>query len=440
MKPDRSRSSQNGQGEPRPALDTPLQILLRARIVLPISRAPIENGYVLIRGGVIHALGRWNGRADPSTAVVDLGDVVLLPGLVNAHCHLDYTDMAGQFAPPKIFSDWLKLITESKSGWNLGDYQKSWRNGARMLLQTGTTTVADIEAVPELLPAAWAITPLRVISFLEMIGLTPRRSPRMVLAETLGRIRRWKVTAERAGLSPHAPYSTVPELLRLTAVMARKEKLPVAIHVAESATEFEMFKKGCGELHQWLKSTRDMSDCGCGTPVGHLERCGLLGPNVTAIHANYLGRGDAALLAKRGASVAHCPRSHQYFRHAPFPLQRLVRAGVNVCLGTDSLASVCKNRRQPLVLSMFEEMRALATAFPSLRAEAIVRMATVNGARALGLSGKVGELAPGAAADLVTLPYSGKVSAAGVGVLSHRGQVSSSMIAGVWRVPPPHTA
>ena len=104
----------------------------------------------------------------------DLEEAVLLPGLVNAHCHLDYTDMAGFLPPPKQFTDWIKAIVALKSSWTLEEFATSWQHGAAMLLRTGTTTVADVEAVPELLPTAWGGTPLRVISFRELINLKSR--------------------------------------------------------------------------------------------------------------------------------------------------------------------------------------------------------------------------------------------------------------------------
>src|SRR5512141_2083488 len=113
-------------------------LLLRARVVLPVSRPPICDGAVLIAGQRIAAVGRWRDLASCSRKeTLDLGDTLLMPGLVNAHCHLDYTDMAGQFPPPKVFSDWLKLITETKAGWGYTDYVESWLNGARMLVRTG---------------------------------------------------------------------------------------------------------------------------------------------------------------------------------------------------------------------------------------------------------------------------------------------------------------
>jgi aminodeoxyfutalosine deaminase len=413
-------------------------LLLRARVVLPVSRPPIRDGAVLVAGRRIAAVGRWRELASSSGAqTLDLGDALLMPGLINAHSHLDYTDMAGQFPPPKVFSDWLKLITEAKAGWDYADYAKSWLNGARMLVRTGTTTVADIEAVPQLLPKVRGETPLRVFSFLEIIGIKGQQQPREVVREAATQLAALQRGRGGVGLSPHAPYSTVPELLRLSAQAARQRKWRVTTHLAESALEFEMFVRGRGPMFDWLqRSGRDMSDCGLGSPVRHLERCGVLSDKLLAAHANYLARGDAALLGKRGVHIVHCPRCHFYFHHDKFPLRRLARAGVNVCLGTDSLASVYKPRRQSVELNLFEEMRALAKNEPSLSALTIVRMATLNGARALGLAGKIGELAPGGHADLVALPFAGATADAYDGVLHHPGQVAASMIDGQWAIKP----
>lgn len=416
----------------------PSRVLLRARVVMPITAAPISNGAVLISNRRISAVGKWTVlRRNAAAQEVDLGEVILMPGLVNAHCHLDYTNMAGQLPPPKLFTDWLKLITETKASWNQRDYLESWLNGAQMLLSTGTTTVGDIEAVPELIPTAWEATPLRVISFFEMIGITGRRPPAEILDETRRRILKLKRWPGRAGLSPHAPYSTVPDLLQLAAQAARRHQWRVVIHVGESAAEYEMFTRGSGEMFRWIqKSARDMSDCGLGSPVQHLERCQMLRSNVLAVHANYLHANDAPLLAHRRVSVVHCPRSHLYFNHAPFPLRQLLKHGVNVSLGTDSLASVYKRRRETVRLDMFEEMRAAANAHPYLPPHTWLRMATVNAAAALGLRGKAGELSVSASADLIALPYGGAESGVDQAVLEHRGNVAASLIAGRWAIAP----
>jgi cytosine/adenosine deaminase-related metal-dependent hydrolase len=190
-------------------------------------------------------------------------------------------------------------------------------------------------------------------------------------------------------------------------------------------------------MFEWLRrNERDMSDCGRGSPVQHLEQCGALGPELLAIHVNYLAREDAALLARCKVNVVHCPRSHAYFGHAPFPLKRLVRAGVNLCLGTDSLASVYKGRREIVELNLFEEMRAFAAAHLDVPARRILEMVTTNAARALGLGGRVGELSKGACADLIALPFTGKLADVHETVLNHRGGASASMISGRWAIPP----
>ena len=413
-------------------------MILRSRIVLPVSQPPIEDGAVLITGNRIASIGSWKHlRASKQGEAIDLGNSILLPGLVNAHCHLDYTDMAGMVPPQKSFTDWIKLITSAKSEWNYSEFAESWLRGARMLLRTGTTTVADFEAVPELLPEVWTATPLRVISFLELTGVRSRRKPRSILQEALERIESLSRGRCRAAVAPHAPYSTVPELLRRTAAAARRRRWPLSIHVAESTQEFEMFMNGSGEMFEWLRrNERDMSDCGVGSPVQHLERCRALSKNLLAVHVNFLAARDASLLARKKASVVHCPRSHFYFRHQKFPLRELTRARVNVCLGTDSLATVYKKPKEPVELNMFDEMRSFARAHSRLPPEKILRLATLNGALALGLDRKIGRLSKGAFADLITIPFSGNAADAYEAVLDHHRDVSASMIDGNWAVEP----
>jgi cytosine/adenosine deaminase-related metal-dependent hydrolase len=410
-------------------------MILRARVVLPVSGPPIEDGAVAIARSRITRVGRWSEFSRPRrNKVVDLGDAVLLPGLVNAHCHLDYTDMAGQFPPQKAFTDWIKLITTAKSEWSYSEFAASWLHGARMLVQTGTTTVGDIEVVPELLAEAWPATPLRVISFMEMTGVRSRRNPRVILRETLDHIRSLpRRGRSRAALSPHAPYSTSPELMRRSAAVSLRRHWPLCTHVAESAQEFEMFLHARGDMFDWLRRNgRNMDDCGLGSPVQHLERSGALNQNLIAVHANYLTDADAARLGRRKVSVVHCPRSHAYFQHGKFPFRELARARVNLCLATDSLATVYRKPREPVELSLFDEMRAFTKTHPRLSPKTIVEMVTVNGARALGLAGKVGQLSPGAFADLITIPFAGRAADACDAVTHFSGHVTASMINGEW--------
>jgi cytosine/adenosine deaminase-related metal-dependent hydrolase len=418
------------------------QLILRARVVLPIASPPIEDGAVLIYRDRIVVAAPWKNfppqfkSLDPGK-ILDLGDAIILPGLVNAHCHLDYTGMAGLWPPTKKFTDWIPRMLAAKAEWSYSDYARSWISGAKMLLQSGTTTVADIEAAPELLPDVWESTPLRVVSFLEMTGVRSKREPVDILNEALAKISTLPHPRCSAALSPHAPYSTSPELLRLCGEAARERKWPIAVHVAESEQEYEMFFHGRGEMFDWLKRNgRDNSDCGLGTPLQHLERAGLIHKNLLAIHANYLDETDIGLLATGGVSVVHCPRSHSYFQHRPFRLDKLLGSNVNVCLGTDSLATVARSDKQSLELNMFKEMQTLARSNPELSSATILKMATANGARALGLAGKIGELSGNAFADLIAIPHTGQTSDALEAVVNFSGPVRASMISGHWAISP----
>jgi cytosine/adenosine deaminase-related metal-dependent hydrolase len=414
-------------------------MILRARIVVPVSRPPVEDGVVCVAGDRIV----WVGRSAELPAAhqqgerIDLGEVILLPGLINAHCHLDYTRMAGLIPPPKSFTDWITSMVALKAAWSLEDFDGSWREGAAMLLRTGTTTVADIEAVPELLPAAWESTPLRVLSFRELIHLKDRQSAADLVERAVNGWLDLPHGEGRLGLSPHAPYTTSAPLLEMAARAAHRRKWRLTTHVSESEQEFEMFMYRQGAMYAWLKGQRDMSDCGRGSPVQHLERCGYLDDNLLAVHVNYLWRHDASILANHRVSVAHCPRSHDYFRHLRFAREELESAGVNICLGTDSLATVCKEAKQPIELSLFAEMQMLAVKAPGLAPEKILRMVTINGAVALGSKGQIGELSENALADLIALPFTGQAVDALEAVVQHQGAVAGSMIGGQWAIHPP---
>ncbi|HUC84097.1 MAG TPA: amidohydrolase family protein [Candidatus Acidoferrales bacterium] len=411
---------------------------MRAKAVVPVSAAPLEDGAIFVVGQKIRAVRPWKDlRPHLREKVFDLGSVALLPGLVNSHCHLDFTDMAGELPPPKTFTDWIAAIMAAKSAWGYSDYARSWLQGAHQLVRSGVTTVGDVESMPDLLPEVWDATPLRVFSFLEMTGITLRRAPKEILRDAAGLIESLRHARNRAWLSPHAPYSTRPELLERTARMAKRRNWRVSIHVAESQEEFDMFLRAEGAMHEWLsRNGRDVADCGLGSPVAHLARHRLLGANVLAIHVNCLGRGDATLLAKNKTSVVHCPRSHDYFRHPTFQRSRLAEAGVNICLGTDSLATVRPTGKRGPVLDMFAEMRALASRERGLSPAEVLKMATVNGAWALGLGGSIGELTPGAFADVIALPFSGRISDLHDAALAHTGGVSASLIEGRWAIPP----
>jgi aminodeoxyfutalosine deaminase len=411
---------------------------LRARIVAMGDRPAVEDGALILRGGEVEWAGPWrDARARGAGRWVDLGEVVVMPGLVNAHAHLDYTAMAGRLPCARHFADWIGGMLALKSGWGQGDYAASWAQGARMLVERGTTSVANVESVPELLPDVWSATPARVFSFVELTGVRSCRDPVELVDEAADRLARLPPCRGGVGLSPHAPYSARVELFRRARLVSEARGWRRVTHVAESREEYEMFASASGVLYEWLRQAgRDMSDCGHGSPVRFLESLGYLDPRLMAVHVNYLGEGDAERLGRAGASVVHCPRSHAYFGHERFPLEALVGAGVNVALGTDSLVTVRAEAGEVLELCMFEEMRALLKVRPGAVPEGVVRMATVNGGRAMGLEGKAGRLGSGSWADLLVLPVSSSLDGWAEAVVDHRGGVAGCMVAGEWAVRP----
>ncbi|MDB6055570.1 MAG: Amidohydrolase [Verrucomicrobiales bacterium] len=407
--------------------------LLRARAVVPMSSDPIDDGAVIIFNGGVAAAGPYKdlAHAIPKEDRRDLGDVILMPGLVNAHCHLDYTALAGLILPTRDFPGWVKTISSFKAGWDFSEYASSWISGAKMLLRNGTTLVADIESVPELIPYVWDSTPLRIFSFLEMTGVRSRRPPSDILSDALDLKQSVEESpTKRIFLSPHALYSTTPELMKLVGQYISSSRERITTHVSESIMEFEMYMYKRGTLFDWLKSQREMGDCGIGSPVQEMNRNGLLREEMLAVHCNYLWQGDAELLAQTGTSVVHCPASHQFFRHKAFPRNELLRAGVNVCLGTDSLASSLVNRNGKTELSLFREMQILASNDSTISPAEMLRMCTINGAKALGQQGRLGEIRHNSQADIIGIPF--RDSGVGVyeAIVTHEGPVCFSMISG----------
>ena len=408
-------------------------MILRARTVVPVTAPSIPDGAVWISGDHVRAVGPWSEiREAASGPVVDLGDAAVFPGLVNAHAHLDYTDMAGLLAPTRSFPDWIKGILTLKSQWDDVEFAASWAAGARQLLESGCTTVVNIETRGHQLAALRASTPLRIFSFLELTGVRSARDPRRLLEEAVQTLTSLPPVRGGIGLSPHAPYSTTPELLRLAAEAARRDGWRLTTHVAESDAEFDMFTYRRGPMHSWLEGQRPNDDCGLGSPVQHLARNGLLSPSMIAVHANYLWRDDARLLASRGVSVAHCPRSHAYFAHRRFPRTELAEAGVPICLGTDSLASVRAPRPGAVSLSLLAEMRQAVAVDPSLPPRQVLREATTHPARALGLRSVLGEIRTYSLADLAVIPHSGSPASAEEALVHHEGPVGATLVAGRW--------
>lgn len=378
-----------------------VDMILRAKYILPLCQDPIADGAVVIHNGSITAVGSSQDvQATHSGPVRDLGEVVLLPGLINAHCHLDYTDMRGQVPWHGVFIDWLLRITDLKRQWTDEQYVASIRKGAAELARWGTTTVVNSAAQPHLIPHVEPL-PMRLWWCMELIDLLEEDTAEQKLRAAILQITELK--RGHGGLAPHAPFTASPELYRITAHAAHERKLLLTTHLIESAEEDDMFRRGCGPMFdRYSRLGRNMSDCKRVGVMQLMAEYGVLGPYCLAVHANCLTPIDLNLLSTTGTHVVHCPKAHQFFQRpkALLPLLRL--AGINVCLGTDSLASND-------TLSLFAEMQRLSMNFVDLAPSEILAMVTTNAAKALNAEDKLGKLAEGAWADLIAVPLDGPV-------------------------------
>jgi len=387
-------------------------MIIRARIVVTMDGSPIENGAVAVSGNRILDVGRFDDiKARNTGSTVDVGEQALLPGLINAHCHLDYTCLRGKIPAQKSFADWIKAINAKKSELSPRNYVASITEGFEEAKRFGTTAIANLTAFPELISQVQP--PIRIWWFAELIDIrTPARANELVdsALEALKQTPSW-------GLAPHALFTASSNLFRRCENIARRDNVLLTTHLAESREEMEMFRHASGPLHEFVKSIgRPMDDCGSKTPLERFldligsgaspNRPGAIEvnrsyPSWIVAHLNELTESDFDLLKRSNSEfqVVHCPRSHNYFGHRAFAFKRLRSLGFNVCLGTDSLAS---NE----TLSLFEEMRAFQKNFPCVSPEEILQMATVNPARALRCENALGQIRRGFRADLIAVPCS----------------------------------
>src|ERR1051326_5980906 len=241
--------------------------IIRARVVVTMDGAPIDNGAVAVCEDQIADVGRFDEiRTRNAGEVVDLGEQALLPGLINAHCHLDYTCLCGKIAAQKSFTDWIRAINAEKAKLTAEDYFASINDGFVEARRTGTTTIANLTAFPELVSQIKA--PIRTWWFAEMIDVRdPHRADEIVhrAVEDLKRQAHW-------GLAPHAPFTASADLYRRSEEIAHRENVLLTTHLAESSEEMSMFRDANGKLYDFLKEIgRDMSDSGEKTSVARFS-------------------------------------------------------------------------------------------------------------------------------------------------------------------------
>jgi len=378
-------------------------IRYHARWVLPVATPAIRDGTVCVDGARI----AWVGPRDEAPAGRDheLGEVALLPGLVNAHTHLELTVMRG-FLEALDFKRWIyRLTTARREVLSREDLLHSARLGIAEGLLAGVTTYADTcesgvvhEALREL--------GVRGIMYQEVFGPEPSQRDEALagLRAKVARLRACDTPLVRTGVSPHAPYSVSDALFAATAAYAREEALPIAIHISESDAETRYVQDADGP---WAESHRargiQVTRRGR-TPIAMLEANDVLRARPLLIHCVRADADDLALVRERDCAVAHCPASNAKLGHGIAPVAEMLALGVRVGLGSDSVAS--NNRMDILdearLASLVQRARTLR--FDLLDAQDALELATLGGARALGMDDRIGTLEPGKEADLAAFP------------------------------------
>lgn len=323
-------------------------------------------------------------------------DSVLIPGLVNTHTHLELTGFAG-LAEQTDFPAWIRRIRELKSRRTPAEFLAAARAGLADCHAAGVTTIADtgdsgavIEALAEMSGSG--------IAYHEVFGPHPDQLQESMTALSIRvrELRQFTSARVRLGVSPHAPYTVSGELYRAVAAFAEQEKLPMAVHLAESGAETELLQNASGPFAEaWVQRGIPLPTLPGRSPVEWLDSHGVLGERTLAIHLVQADAEDLSRLRKRRTAVAHCPLSNRRHGHGVAPIAAWLEAGLLVGVGTDSVASVG-------TLDLLAEARA-ARALANLTAEDALALATTGAARALGLDAEVGALRTGCWGDVAVV-------------------------------------
>jgi 5-methylthioadenosine/S-adenosylhomocysteine deaminase len=330
---------------------------------------------------------------------LDLGDCVILPGLVNAHTHLELSGI-GEPVQEADFYRWLLRIRAFKEGLSYRDFLQAAERGLREAWRHGITAIADTGTSGAVLEALVRMGG-HGIYYQELIAPHPAAAEEAMAALDGFVVRHSAGLAPgvRLGISPHAPYTVSEELFRAAAAYARRRSLRVAAHVAESRLEVDLLTANRGPFAESRRLRGIPAPMLARSPVEWLERLGVLDSRFLAIHAVQADEADIEILARSGCSVVVCPRSNSAHGHGAPPIGRYLEAGIPVALGTDSLASVPS-------LDLLAEAREAAS-LAGLRPEVLIRMLTLGAARVLGLDSEIGSLEPGKWADLCVVRIGG---------------------------------
>ncbi len=379
-------------------------MIYRCKYLVTLSGNPIPNGCLRIEKDRIVEVGTLEElKIQKDEKFLDYPDAIILPGLINAHCHLELGMVRGQLPRGESFPIWANRLRKVLENIGAEVYREAAKLGIMECLKNGITTIVDVgnsgAALNEL-----ANLPIRSFGYLEVLGLNPKISvEKFSQAQAMIADRSYKSKSESslspslfsAGITCHAPFSCSVELQKLIAKNSVLENGPYCLHVAESAEEISMFRDGHGPLMDFCRRIfPDLILENQHSPIRFLNHHGLIPEGSLFAHCNFMDEEDMRILSEKSVSIVHCPRSKEFFNHGGFDPFTIKKHGINICLGTDSLAS---NEG----FNLFEEMTIFHSHYPNFSFREILEMATVNGAKALGLEGQIGVLQPGAKADFI---------------------------------------
>ena len=321
-------------------------------------------------------------------------DADLMPGLVNCHTHLELTHLGGgaKHDEPE-FLKWIRRIRELKETTSAAAFYEGAVAGVRDCWARGVTCIAETGSTGAVMRALHDLGG-RGIVYQEVFGPDPAQCDGSMreLKAAVDQLRRLATSQLRPGVSPHAPYTVSAPLYEAVAQFARLERLPIAVHVAESPEESALVRDGAGPFADALRARGISVEARRASPIAYLMQRGVMKSGTLCIHCVQVDEADVELLRVLHASVAHCPRSNAAHRHGRLPLASFRKAGVPVGLGTDSVVSVGE-------LDLWAEAQAIG-----FTGDGALQMVTMEGARALGWEAEIGSLTPGKAADLAVFP------------------------------------
>jgi cytosine/adenosine deaminase-related metal-dependent hydrolase len=363
--------------------------LLRASWIAPVSGPPLRDGCVAVDdAGVIHWVGHRGDADEPEGTVRELGEGVLIPGLINAHCHLELSHCRGLASRVKGFVPWVEALVQERGALPPEESARHLQEAIRYIeMETGTVAIGDVSNSLDSV-APLSASGLYAVVFHELVAWDAAVSESVLASSTAQCDAATARCGERVRIvsAAHAPHSVSPALLRAL----RSRGGPYAVHLAESPSECRFFADGGGDWPAFLER-RGLGhvrfDPPGVSPVRYLCNLGVLHSKLLAAHAVHVDAMDIAILAQHGVSVVLCPSSNRNLDVGMAPVPRLIRGGVNVCLGTDSVASGDG-------LDVAQEMTEIHRRHPELSPRSILRMATAAGAAALRLPA-LGAIEPG---------------------------------------------